>query len=91
MVCREEHQRHHPLHSGILVGARDPEIDTVVYIGEAIDAMDVVLPEFLPGKQVCITILQTLVWAYFDRRAFRQSDLDALHKAFDDAVDVMEA
>ena len=72
------------------MGARDPEIETVVYVGEAIDAMDAVLPEDLPGKQVCIAILQTLVWAYFDHRPLHQSDLDALHQAFDDAVDEME-
>jgi hypothetical protein len=68
---------------------KDPEIGAMVYFGEALGALDAVLPQNLGGKHVCITILQTFIRTHFDRRALHQSDLDALHEAFADAVDEM--
>ena len=71
------------------MGKRDPIIDEVDYVSEALDAMEMILPDELPGRRMCFVILAAL-WKRIDGQALRQSDLDALHEAFDAAADALK-
>jgi hypothetical protein len=72
------------------MGARDPVIDEDKYLEEAVEAIFLVVPEASPVSRLCALVISALL-TLLDREPLHQSDLDALHEAFADAVDEMEA
>ncbi len=65
----------------------NPVIGAWDYAGEAMQALLLALPDDLPGSRLIFVILDRFLYAWLDNVPLRQSHLDALYEAFDEAVE----
>jgi hypothetical protein len=69
----------------------DPVIGSWDYAGEATQALLLALPDDLPGSRLIFVVIDRFLAAWLEREPLRQSHLDALYEAFDEAVEEMKA